>query len=519
MAVPTLQAEGAMAVNTTGTLAVTLPAHQANDILVLTVQFWGPNTAGDAASIPIPAGWSVLNLQLGQPTASPRDGWFAIFWKRAASSSEANPTLARGASWDTGTDTLFAARAYTIRGCITSGNPWDAANVAGAYTTANQNTPALTGIAGNEHLSIHFEMVMDNVALGSLAGWTQGTVASSATATGARMNTLRKQSDNADEAAGASGATAPAHGGYAFYSVSFVPAVVSVSPGGVASAEALGTAQLNQNVTPAGVASGEAIGAASLALNLSALGAVASAEAGGTPSLGLSLAALGQIATAEALGAAVLAPGAVAVSPSGIGSSESVPAPLLTTFTQIAVSGIASAENVPVPVLAALGTIAPSGVASAEAVPSPVLTSLAQVLPGAIGSLEAVGSPNVIAVVTPAGVGSAEALGSPALAETVAPSGIASAAALGQPTVLPGSVTLVPVAVGSGEALGAPVVLPGPVTVTPVAILSDEVFGVPAVVVVVAGFPGSAVAGDALVGAGGTLDEGIGWGAAHDTDV
>src|SRR5262245_788045 len=109
MATPTLQAEGAQNQVTTGTLTLTLPGHAADDILVCAVLFWGPNTAGSAAVIPTPSGWEKLgNIQ---SPATP-DGDIAVFAKRAASGSETNPTFSRGASWDTGTDTIFAGRAF-----------------------------------------------------------------------------------------------------------------------------------------------------------------------------------------------------------------------------------------------------------------------------------------------------------------------------------------------------------------------------------------------------------------------
>src|SRR5262245_38024280 len=115
MAAPTLQAQGATNAVTTGANAPTIPTHQADDIIIVHAVFWGPNTSGDAAQIPTPSNYNLLGSQIGQPGGT-RDGWSALFWRRVAASGT-TVSVARGASWDTGTDTCFGARAYVIRGC------------------------------------------------------------------------------------------------------------------------------------------------------------------------------------------------------------------------------------------------------------------------------------------------------------------------------------------------------------------------------------------------------------------
>jgi hypothetical protein len=113
--------------------------------------------------------------------------------------------------------------------------------------------------------------------------------------------------------------------------------------------------------------------------------------------------------------------------------------------------------------------------------------------PTGIASAQAFGSPSVDAppppqTVTPTGVASAEAFGapvvdSPAPATNLAPVSIASAEAVGSPTIGLGAVTVVPVGIPTGEGVGAPTITPS-VAVSPSGIASQEGFGAPSVVVI-----------------------------------
>lgn len=144
------------------------------------------------------------------------------------------------------------------------------------------------------------------------------------------------------------------------------PAPQILLPGGIASAEALGTPALRQvlsigrggaseeafgaptlahRLVPGGIASGEALGAPALVLRLDPAG-IGSEEGVGSPSLQQVL-AIPSIASEEGFGAPSLAP---AVSPVGIGSEEALGAPVLTLT--LAPAGIASAEALGNPVLA-----------------------------------------------------------------------------------------------------------------------------------------------------------------------
>jgi hypothetical protein len=227
MAAPTLQAEGAIAIVTTGNLTVVLPAHQNGDILVVTPQVWVPNTAGSAAVIPDVGSWTKQGFV--QFPGTP-DGECAFYWRRVAGltagQSVANPVFTRGASWDTGTDGQFSGRAYVIRGCVLTGDPWDEFDPTVALTGANGAVDALT-VSGTERTAIQFLVKTDDfVTAPTISGWTAGTQVEDTTGTDASFGTFRKSNISSNTAADASTVEAVAQGAYVFFGVSFKPYVV-----------------------------------------------------------------------------------------------------------------------------------------------------------------------------------------------------------------------------------------------------------------------------------------------------
>ena len=66
---------------------------------------------------------------------------------------------------------------FGFRNCRTTGDPFENATTAGPYTTANQNTAAVTvGAASPRRLVVQFAMMQDNLTLCSAAsGYTIGT--------------------------------------------------------------------------------------------------------------------------------------------------------------------------------------------------------------------------------------------------------------------------------------------------------------------------------------------------------
>src|SRR5437867_505116 len=131
-AAPTFQSFSAIAAAASGSAGptVTLPAHAADDILLLATII-----RTNIDTIATPAGWT----QIGSPTVRSTVATYQFFWKRAASSSETNPSIARAGS--TFGDIYAAVIVY--RGAIMLGDPWE---VKGTVTTGITMTAAITGI-------------------------------------------------------------------------------------------------------------------------------------------------------------------------------------------------------------------------------------------------------------------------------------------------------------------------------------------------------------------------------------
>lgn len=253
------------------------------------------------------------------------------------------------------------------------------------------------------------------------------------------------------------------------------PWLQTVTPGGIASGEAFGTALITEYIVPGGIASGEAFGSPTVS------------QASGTQNISPS-----GIASAEAFGAALLT---YVVAVSGIASGEAFGT--ATIGLAVVVSGIPSAEAFGSPTVSpGAVTVSPSGIASAETFGSPTVTTGAvSVAPTGIGSAEAFGTATLstgpVSVVV-SGIASGEAFGTAVVSAggfVVQPSGVSSAEAFGSPTVTTGPVVVAPTGIGSAEAVGSPVVTLGLFVVEPSGIASAELFGGATVTVEGVGLP------------------------------
>lgn len=108
---------------------VTLPAHVANDVFLLTTV-----VRSGAATVATPAGWT----QIGATTVRAGTATYQFFWRRAASAAETNPLINR-----TGTTGDVYAQVISYRGAITTGDPWE---VKGAIVTGTADPSVITGI-------------------------------------------------------------------------------------------------------------------------------------------------------------------------------------------------------------------------------------------------------------------------------------------------------------------------------------------------------------------------------------
>jgi len=129
---PTFQAISAIAAAASGGAdpTVTLPAHAANDILLLATI-----VRSNTATVATPAGWT----QIGSPTVRGTIATYQFFWKRAAGGAETNPLINR-----TGTTGDVYAAVITYRGAITTGDPWE---VKGTAATGTADPSVFTGIS------------------------------------------------------------------------------------------------------------------------------------------------------------------------------------------------------------------------------------------------------------------------------------------------------------------------------------------------------------------------------------
>lgn len=114
MAAPAYQAIGTV-VTGTGDITVAWPTHAADDIALLLVQ-----TSNEAAVLGTPAGFvEIPDSPQGTGTAATAGSTrLTVFWCRATSSSMTSPVVT-----DPGNHAFGVI--LTVRGCITTGDPWD----------------------------------------------------------------------------------------------------------------------------------------------------------------------------------------------------------------------------------------------------------------------------------------------------------------------------------------------------------------------------------------------------------
>jgi hypothetical protein len=285
MAAPVFLQQGNASVVTTGNLTVVIPAvEQANDILVVAMVAWVPNTTTGANTVAAPTGWTKFTPAVTTITGGLIDAEYAFFWKRAVG-GDADPVFVRPTGWDTGTDTCWYGRSYVIRGCATTGDPWDTITNTAISTAANPAFPAIT-VSGTERLAVVFAVKTDNTALPTAAtGYTVQLETNTTTGTDAAINSYTISSTNSSvSAVTPTGGVAPAQGGTVYFGISFKsPAVVTTDR--TASGSGAGTESATRNffsilnVTATGSGTGtETATGANLTTNRTASGSGAGTE-------------------------------------------------------------------------------------------------------------------------------------------------------------------------------------------------------------------------------------------------
>ena len=134
LAAVAFQAQGAIATDASPAidLTVVLPAHAANDILIV-MALCRSNV--ETITIDTPAGYTAVT---GSPFTRGTTARYWVWWTRAASAAETNPIL----NTDGSTADLYGI-AYTVRGAITTETPVEAV---GAATTGTADPAPVTGV-------------------------------------------------------------------------------------------------------------------------------------------------------------------------------------------------------------------------------------------------------------------------------------------------------------------------------------------------------------------------------------
>lgn len=375
MPAPTLQAQGAIAAVTTGDLTVTLPAYAANDIVVITTVGYVPNTTTGTNTQTLASPWNKNSPNV--TTGNPIDEEHATWWARATSASSLGTTvtITRPTSWDTGADTCWAGRAYVVRGCVTTGNPYDEFASTALSTAANPALPAIT-VSGGNRLAIVFMTKADNSATPTAAtGYTVGTEVTTNTGTDAAFQSYRQTASATVSTVTPTGGTAPAQGNSAYFEFSFIPeSVTATASAPLGGTTGTATALVSHTATasaPLGATTGTATATvtkptvfATAAAPLGALTATATADVTRPPVTATASAPLG---TLSSTASAVVSHNATATSSLGAVTSTAtavVTHDVTASAPLGAVIGTANAiVNNLVNATAALGTLASTATA------------------------------------------------------------------------------------------------------------------------------------------------------------
>ncbi len=221
----------------------------------------------------------------------------------------------------------------------------------------------------------------------------------------------------------------------------------TITPTGVATADAYGTQLLHQQIVGAGIASAETIGTITLVHWIQGITGIASAEAFetghllhqqiqgsgfggetiGTPTFIHFITGITGISSAEAFGTQMAM---LNIQPSGIATADAYGSPQLNQL--FVAGGISSAE--------AFGTILliqyilPSSVSSAEVFGSHNVQlggDNQTLIPSAIASAEVFGTIKLIQYIDPSAISSAEQFGTTSIPKVITPSGLSSAEGYG----------------------------------------------------------------------------------------
>lgn len=217
--IPTVVASSSIVAAASGTTStVTLPTHQADDILVVMAAY---NSASDLS---LSGSWNTISAQNNANLST------ALFWMRATGSGTTNPTLT--SSTASSTNGRYA-QAFVIRGCNPTGDPFEDATVNGSPTSSTTPATATIDTTDVDRLVVGFGFIDDDVAISS--GWPPATytaIANVSSTTGGdiRFLSMRKDQETAGTVSGVTMATLASAVYWRTIALAFTPPVVQIPP-------------------------------------------------------------------------------------------------------------------------------------------------------------------------------------------------------------------------------------------------------------------------------------------------
>jgi hypothetical protein len=212
---PTITA-GTLAASASGTTTtVTLPSHQADDILLVGAMY----QAGANLTISSGQGWAPVT---GYPENNANEST-AWWWKRATSSSEPNPVVTSSSAASTSNGRY--ATAFRIRGCATTGTPFEDPTSAGPSLDTTPDSSAIDTI-GDNRLAAAFALLDDDNTVSSgfpPSGWDTVTNQSSTTGGDHRILAMSKKIPSPANVPAAVFATMSASDYWKSLTLAFVP--------------------------------------------------------------------------------------------------------------------------------------------------------------------------------------------------------------------------------------------------------------------------------------------------------
>lgn len=223
MAAPTWQANGSpTATATLDNRTPTLPAHATDDILVVAA------IKNDAGNLTITAGWNVLGAPESNLNMST-----GLWWKRAASGAEANPTVTSSTLADA--SNVLVADSFNIRGCITTIDPFEAGAWSGSPVSSTAVLSSAITTLGADRMVVCFALIDDDTGhSGTPVGWTNQEDVTTATGGDAAIVIHSIEKAAAGSVAQVTASTISSAAYWRTFTVAFIP------PGGVSASGAPG---------------------------------------------------------------------------------------------------------------------------------------------------------------------------------------------------------------------------------------------------------------------------------------